>query len=57
MINNFMIDLRNLKGGKKLIKKIIGDDFQDKKSWSKKNQYQSIAKQKNCLTPAIKNKK
>lgn len=50
-----MIDLRNIKGGKKLIKKIIGDNTDKNQPWSKHNQYQLLRKQKNCLNS--KNKK
>lgn len=49
-----MIDLRNIKGGKKLIKKIISDNVGKNQPWSKHNQHQSLRKQKNCLNPQFK---
>jgi hypothetical protein len=46
-----MIDLRNLGGGKKLIKEIIRNSKQSNQPWTKKNQYEAVKKQKNIHTP------
>jgi len=42
-----MIDLKNLNGGDKLIKEILGQNKQNRQPWSKEKQKQFINQQKN----------
>ncbi len=52
-----MIDLRNLNGGKKLIKEIVRNGKSSNQPWTKKNQYRKIKQQKNPHTPDSRPKK
>lgn len=52
-----MIDLRNLKGGLKLIKDILRNSKQENQPWTKKNQYAAVKKQKNPYTKTTRPKK
>ena len=52
-----MIDLRNIKGGTKLIKDILKNSQQVNQPWTKKNQYATVKKQKNPYTQATRPKK
>lgn len=52
-----MIDLRNIKGGIKLIKDILKNSQQGNQPWTKKNQYAKVKKQKNTYTQNTRPKK
>ena len=52
-----MIDLRNIKGGKKLIKDILKNTQHVNQPWTKKNQYALVKKQKNPFTQTTRPKK
>jgi len=51
-----MIDLRNLGGGKKLIKEVMGKSKPANQPWTKQNQYKSVKKQKNVYSPGTRPK-
>lgn len=51
-----MIDLRNLGGGKKFIKKLIGITHGKHLPWSKQTQYESVKKNKNSYSPNFRPK-
>lgn len=51
VINTFMIDLRNLGGGKKLIKDVVKNSKQNNQLWTKQNQINKSKTLKNPHTP------
>ena len=46
-----MIDLRNLGGGRKLIKQIVKNSKLASQPWNKKQQHKQVKTQKNSYTP------